>query len=105
MLKCWNQAFSHFLYAHILFHDGNAHILRDPELLSSFLSNPRVACAKALSFKLIEGSWAIGNHREVGRLVDAPGYGRMGDIRSWAGVYNDSLQKIASKTPSLVKFE
>lgn len=105
MSRWWNQTFSQFLYAHILFHDGNAHILRDPKLLDAFLSNPRIGRAKALSLNLIEGSWAIGNHREVGRLVDAPGYGRMGDIRSWAGLYNDSLQKIALRTPSLVKFE
>lgn len=88
-----------------MFHDGNSHILRDSELLGTFLANPRMGHAKALSFKLIEGSWAIGNHREVGRLVDAPGYGRMGDIRSWAGVYNDSVTRIALRTPRLIRFE
>lgn len=105
MSRWWNQLFSRFLYIHILFHDGNAQILRDPELLRTFLANPRVGHARALSFKLIEGSWAIGNHREVGRLTDAPGYGRMGDIRSWAGVYNDSVAQIALRTPHLIRFE
>lgn len=105
MSRWWNETFSPFLYAHILFHDGNAHILRDPELLNTFLSNPRVIRAKGLSFRLIEGSWAIGNSHEVGRLVDAPGYGRMGDIRAWAGVYNDSIQSIVTKTPDLIGFE
>lgn len=88
-----------------MLHDGNSHILRDTELLGTLLSNPRVGHAKTLSFKLIEGSWAIGNHREVGRLVDAPGYGRLGDIRSWVGVYNDSVTRIVSRTPHLVRFE
>lgn len=105
MSRLWNQLFSRFLYNHILFHDGNSHILREPELLSTFLGNPRLVYAKALSFKLIEGSWAVGNHREVGRLTDAPGYGRMGDIRSWAGVYNEGVTRIASRTPHLVRFE
>lgn len=103
--RWWNHSFSPYLYSHVVFHDGNAHILRDPELLEIFVSNPRLAYAKALSFRLIEGSWAIGNHREVGRLADAPGYGRLGDIRCWAGVYNDSMQRIALKTPSIYRFE
>ncbi|KAJ4397844.1 hypothetical protein N0V93_002081 [Gnomoniopsis smithogilvyi] len=101
----WNQTFSQFLYAHILFHDRNARVLRDPALLRTFLANPRVGCAKALSFKLIEGSWAISNHRELDRLTDAQEYGGFGDIQSCAGVYNDSIEKVVSKTPNLVKFE
>ncbi|KUI70447.1 hypothetical protein VM1G_11725 [Cytospora mali] len=103
--KWFNHVFSQFLYSHIVFHDGNARMLRDPDLLSLLVANPRLNHTKALSFKLIEGSWAIGNHREVGRLVDAPGYGRMGDIRHWAGVYNDSITKITSLTPNLYHFD
>lgn len=79
-----------------MFHDGNAYILRSPELLQLLVVNPRLARTKALGFRLIEGSWAIGNHREVGRL---------GDIRHWAGVYNDSMTKIILETPSLYRFK
>lgn len=103
--RWFNDVFSSVLYSHIVFHDGNAHILRSPELLHVLVTNPRLARTKALSFTLIEGSWAIGNHREVGRLVDAPGYGRLGDIRHWAGVYNDSVTRVISVTPSLYRFE
>ncbi|KAG8160086.1 hypothetical protein KVR01_010723 [Diaporthe batatas] len=103
--KLFNQAFSQFLYSSIVFHDGNAHILRDPEELIKFTSNPNLIYCKSLVVKLIEGSWAIGNHREVGRLVDAPGYGRLGDIRHWAGRYNESIVKILSLTPNIYRFE
>lgn len=103
--KFFNETFSQFLYSSIVFHDGNARILRDPELLGAFTSNTSLRFVKSLAFKLIEGSWAIGNHREVGRLVDAPGYGRMGDVRHWAGMYNDSIIKILSLTPHIFKFE
>lgn len=103
--KFFNETFSQFLYSSIVFHDGNAHVLRDPERLGAFTSNPNLVYTKSLTFKLIEGSWAIGNHREVGRLVDAPGYGRMGDVRHWAGTYNDSIVQILSLTPNIYKFE
>jgi hypothetical protein len=103
--KFFNEIFSQFLYSSIVFHDGNAHVLRDPEQLEKFTSNRNLVCCKCLSLKLIEGSWAIGNHREVGRLVDAPGYGRMGDIRHWAGRYNESVIKILSLTPNIYRFE
>lgn len=80
-------------------------MLRDPEQLKNLTSNPNLVFCKSLSFKLIEGSWAIGNHREVGRLVDAPGYGRLGDIRHWAGKYNESIIKILTLTPHIYRFE
>lgn len=103
--RWFNYVFSQFLYSHILFHDGNAHILRDPELLQVLITNPRVARVKVLSFRLIEGSWAIGNRREVGRLVDAPGYGWTGDTRHWAGVYNASITKLVLMAPNIYRFE
>lgn len=103
--KFFNTTFSQFLYSSIVFHDGNAHILRDPDQLAAFTSNPNLIFTKSLAFRLIEGSWAIGNHREVGRLVDAPGYGRMGDVRHWAGTYNESVIKILSLTPNIYRFE
>lgn len=103
--KFFNETFSQFLYSSIVFHDGNANVLRNPEQLNQFISNTNLIHCKSLSFKLIEGSWAVGNHREVGRLVDAPGYGRMGDIRHWAGRYSESIIKILSLTPNIYKFE
>lgn len=108
MSRWWNQAFSQYLFSHIAFHDGNSHILRDPELLNVFISNPRLARTKVLSFRLIEGSWAISTPRALGRLVDPPCFGRagcLGDFRHWAGVYNDSMRKIALNTPALYRFE
>lgn len=58
-----------------------------------------------MSFELIEGSWAIGNAHEVGRLVETPGYGRLGDMRRWAGVYNESIRQIVTHMPDLIRFE
>lgn len=97
--------FSPFLYSHLVFHDGNAHLLRDPEQLKLLVSNHRLTFAKALTFNLIEGSWAIGNAHEVGRLVDSPGYGRYGDIRHWAWTYNESILCILRCMPNIVSFK
>ena len=104
MSKDFNAAFSPALYSHIVFHDGNAHTLRDPEHLKHLAANHRLRFTKALTLNLIEGSWAIGNTHEVGPLVDPPGYGRCGDIRRWAWTYNESILRILQHIPKLISF-
>lgn len=107
MSKSWNRAFSPFLYSHILFHNGNSHILRDPELLHIFISNPRLVHVKGISFIVGPDNYPGKTEAaEVFWLVDVPDYSRYHRPRDrWARVYNGSLQKVVLRTPNIYHFE